>query len=350
MAVITGTSGNDQYPHELEGTERADQIRGLAGDDSLIGFGGDDLLDGGAGADELFGSAGFDIASYAGSKAGVQVLLYAGSGLFGDAAGDHLYGIEGVTGSAFADGLAGDDYRNVLRGGGGNDELSGYGGNDSLYGDGGNDSVDGYEGKDKLFGGAGNDVLDGGAGNDELRGGGGSDTVRFTESGVYSPGVVVNLSDGTAQGGALFGNDRLLEIENVAGTSGNDVIFGNGAANLLTGGAGCDRLTGFGGADRFVYESRYDSNGKAPDLIADFSRAQGDRIDLRAIDANEQVDGDQAFRFIGDHEFTAVGQLRAYAYNGHTVLEINTSDAISGGEMTVVVDPLVTLQGKDFLL
>ena len=48
---------------------------------------GDDLLDGGAGADELFGSAGFDTASYAGSQAGVQVLLYAGSGLFGDAAG-----------------------------------------------------------------------------------------------------------------------------------------------------------------------------------------------------------------------------------------------------------------------
>lgn len=350
MAVIRGTNGNDQYPHELEGTEGADQIYGLAGNDSLIGFGGNDVLDGGAGADELFGSAGFDTASYQGSKAGVQVLLYAGSGLFGDAAGDQLYGIEGVTGSAYADGLAGDDYRNVLRGGGGNDELSGYGGNDSLYGDGGSDSVDGYEGNDKLFGGDGNDVLDGGAGNDELRGGRGIDTVRFTEGSEYSLGVVVNLNDGTVQGGELFGTDRLFEIENVEGTSGNDLIFGNGAANVLTGGAGYDRLIGFGGADRFVYESRYDSNGKAPDYIGDFSRAQGDKIDLRIIDANEQVDGDQAFQFIGSHEFTGVGQLRSYQYEGHTVFEINTTDAISGAEMIVVVDPLVTLQAKDFLL
>lgn len=346
MATITGTNG----ANNLNGTAGVDQILGRGGNDTLIGFGGGDTLEGGAGADELFGSDGFDTASYAGSKAGVQVVLYGGYGNFGDAAGDHLYSIEGVTGSAYADGLAGDDYRNVLHGGGGDDELSGYGGNDSLYGDNGNDYVDGYAGKDKLFGGAGNDVLDGGAGNDELRGGGGSDTVRFTEGSVYSPGVVVNLVDGTVQGGELFGNDRLFEIENVAGTSGNDVIFGNGAANVLTGGAGYDRLTGFGGADRFVYESRYDSNGKAPDLIADFSRAQGDRIDLRAIDANEQVAGDQAFQFVGDHAFTGVGQLRAYQLSGHTVFEINTTDTISGAEMIVVVDPLVTLQGKDFLL
>ncbi|MFO1049159.1 MAG: M10 family metallopeptidase C-terminal domain-containing protein, partial [Geminicoccaceae bacterium] len=102
--------------------------------------------------------------------------------------------------------------------------------------------------------------------------------------------------------------------------------------------------------DRFVFESRYDSNGKAPDFIGDFSRAQGDRIDLRGIDADEQVGGDQAFRFIGNHEFTAVGQVRAYQENGDTVLEINCTDMFQGADMIVVIDPLVTLQGRDFLL
>lgn len=193
-------------------------------------------------------------------------------------------------------------------------------------------------------------MLDGGAGNDELRGGGGIDTVRFTEGSEYSPGVVVNLNDGTVQGGALFGDDRLFEIENVSGTSGNDLLFGNAAANVLTGGAGYDRLIGFGGADRFVFASRYDSNGKAPDFIGDFSHAQGDRIDLRAIDANEQLDGDQAFQFIGNQEFTALGQVRAYQDDGHTVLEINTTDMFQGADMIVVIDPSVTLQARDFLL
>jgi len=76
MAIITGTSGDDKEPNELEGTELADQIYGLAGNDTLVGFGGDDVLEGGAGADELFGSGGFDYASYKSSPAGVGVFLY----------------------------------------------------------------------------------------------------------------------------------------------------------------------------------------------------------------------------------------------------------------------------------
>ena len=50
MAIITGTSGDEQYPRELEGTA-ADRIYGLGGDDALVGLRGDDLLEGGAGAD-----------------------------------------------------------------------------------------------------------------------------------------------------------------------------------------------------------------------------------------------------------------------------------------------------------
>src|SRR4051794_41489360 len=102
MATITGTSGDDKYPNpEVNGTEFADQLFGLAGNDALIGFGGNDVLEGGAGADELFGSAGFDYASYKGSPAGVTVVLSYPYVLGGDAVGDHLYSIEGLRGSAF---------------------------------------------------------------------------------------------------------------------------------------------------------------------------------------------------------------------------------------------------------
>jgi hypothetical protein len=41
-----------------------------------------------------------------------------------------------------------------------------------------------------------------------------------------------------------------------------------------------------------------DSTVAAPDRLLDFSRSQGDRIDLRGVDANEQATGDQAFKFI----------------------------------------------------
>ena len=70
MAIITGTNGNDRFPNELEGTNLADEIFGLAGNDTLIGFNGDDVLEGGEGADEQFGSFGFDHASYRSSGSG----------------------------------------------------------------------------------------------------------------------------------------------------------------------------------------------------------------------------------------------------------------------------------------
>jgi Ca2+-binding RTX toxin-like protein len=348
MAIITGTNGDDQYPRELEGTEAADQIYGLAGNDTLVGFGGADLLEGGAGADQLFGSNGFDYASYKGSAAGVSISLGQFYAAFGDAAGDHLYSIDGLRGSAFADGLMGDDLRNVIYGGGGNDELGGLGGNDTLYGDGGNDALDGHAGNDQLRGGDGNDLLDSGVGDDDLRGGAGIDTALFSSDGASANGVTVNLNEGVA-GGSFVGRDLLFEIENVTGTASPDQIVGNGGANRLDGSHGADVLVGNGGADRFAYEQRDDSLSAAPDQIRDFSHSQGDRIDLRILDANEQATGDQAFQFVGQAQFMAAGQLRFYQQNGDTVVEANTYGT-AGAEMKIVLDPLVSLQATDFVL
>ena len=345
MATITGTTASNT----LRGTELADQIFGLAGNDTLIGYGGDDVLEGGAGADQLFGSSGFDLASYLSSPAGVQVSLLISYAAGGHTAGDSLYGIEDLRGSAFADGLFGDDQRNVIYGEGGNDELGGFGGNDRLYGGGGNDLLRGGDGADRLEGGSGNDVLDGGSGNDELRGGAGTDTARFTGN-----NVLVSLQEGFATGGetdgGLIGTDRLFGIENVIGTRGADLIAGDSNANVLTGGLGLDSLVGGGGADRFAYSLTADSPYAAADEIVDFSRVQGDRIDLAAVDANEQLSGNQAFQFIGTAAFTGAGQLRYYHYDGHTFLEANTTDAAPCSERRIVIDALIAHQASDFLL
>jgi Ca2+-binding RTX toxin-like protein len=342
MAIVTGTSGDDREPNELEGTNLADEIYGLAGNDTLIGFDGDDLLAGGAGADELFGSGGLDLASYRGSPAAVQFLLYGdGTGFVagGDAEGDELFSIEGAIGSSFADRLYGDDQRNVFQGEGGADDLSGAGGNDTLRG------------------GGGNDRLDGGAGNDELLGGDGSDTADFLYfdkmfggAAIVGTGVVADLVAGTATGGDQVGSDRLSGIENLRGTFYNDRLLGNAGANRLDGDYGADELVGRGGADRFVYDRTADSTPAAPDLIRDFSRSQGDKIDLRGVDANEQPeDGDQAFAFVGQKPFSAEGQVRFFQRDGDTFVEANT-DGTSGAEMTIRVDPLVAFQATDFLL
>ena len=87
----------------------------------------------------------------------------------------------------------------------------------------------------------------------------------------------------------------------------------------------------------------------APDLIRDFSRSQGDKIDLAGIDANEQASGNAGVQFIGQKQFTAAGQLRFFQQDGDTFVQANTYGT-SGAEMTIKIDPLVSFQETDFLL
>src|SRR5215213_8721860 len=279
MAIITGTDGNDRYNDpsypgnvELKGTNGDDQMYGLAGNDELVGFDGDDLLEGGAGADVLWGQYGFDTASYKGSSpVGVSVSLYGSSGSAhgGDAEGDVLHEIEGVIGSAFNDGL------------GGNDQANGRAGNDRLDGGDGSDTIDG--------GSSGDDVLEGGAGVDRA---------SFESA---SAGVVADLASGTADGG---GHDLLHGIENLAGSYYDERLAGDDGANRLDGNLGADVLVGRGGADLFTYRHGHDSTAAAPDVIVDFKRAEGDRIDLSGIDLSDEGGGYGPFQFIGQKAFS----------------------------------------------
>ena len=133
------------------------------------------------------------------------------------------------------------------------------------------------------------------------------------------------------------------------GRSFNDRFSGNGAANQFLALDGADTLAGRGGADRFFYAGPEQSTVAAPDRILDFSHSQGDRIVVGLMDANEQVDGSQAFQFIGKSAFTGEGQLRWFQQNGDTIIEGNTSDATAGAELRIVLDPLVNLQASDFI-
>lgn len=139
------TGGGDALGDVLSGIEGVagsafdDTLTGSAGDDRLLGGDGDDRLTGGAGADRLQGGAGTDTARYAGSVAGVTIVLGAAPQAGGDAAGDVLDGIENILGSGQADSLTGDVGANRLDGAAGADTLVGGAGSDTLAGDAGAD-------------------------------------------------------------------------------------------------------------------------------------------------------------------------------------------------------------------
>ncbi|SFH98422.1 calcium-binding protein [Albimonas pacifica] len=224
-----------------------------------------------------------------------------------------------VTGTDLDDFLTGYDKSDEIRGEGGKDRIFGHGGDDLLFGGGGDDRMEGGAGgdlmagdggKDRLEGGADGDHLDGGANRDVLLGEGGGDSL-FGLSG--NDRLVGGAGKDQLLGGA--GDDQLeggSERDRLQGDSGDDVLEGGGARDVLIGGAGSDQLRGDKGGDRFVFLAVEDSAARdALDLILDFSRRQGDRIDLSAIDAKAASDRDDAFRFIGEADFSErAGQLR----------------------------------------
>lgn len=129
----------------------------------------------------------------------------------------------------------------------GDDTIRGTPGDDVILARAGNDFIDGRGGDDVICGGRGNDILSGGFGNDILSGGLGSDSVSYASA---SQGVNVNLASGTATG---EGADS-LDVENIVGSPHDDVLVGDGAANVIRGGDGADAIDGAGGGDHLIGE------------------------------------------------------------------------------------------------
>jgi chitinase len=185
--------------------------------------------------------------------------------------------------------------------------IYGTSSSETLHGNDGNDTIFGRGGNDKLYGDLGNDILIGGTGADRLDGSSGLDRASYADA---TKGVQASLLSPAANTGDALG-DTYFAIENLTGSKFADKLTGNTGNNLMTGGVGADQMTGGGGADKFVYaslsESTVASSGR--DSIYDFT--SNDRLDLRLLDANTKVAGNQAFSFIGTAAFSgSAGQLR----------------------------------------
>lgn len=120
---------------------------------------------------------------------------------------------------------------------------------------------------------------------------------------------------------------------------GDDSGTGNTGNKLLTG----------GGRDTFDFDSLSDLTASAAssDVIKDFSRAQGDRIDLAGLDANTGVAGNQAFSSLiaSTATFSAAGQLK---YVGGILYGNTDADASAEFAISLTGAPVVSL--SDFIL
>ncbi len=105
----------------------------------------------------------------------------------------------------------------------------------------------GDSGNNLLIGTNGDDTIDGGAGNDTIDGGAGNDTASYASAtGSFT---LVNLLLSGPQKTYGGGDDTLVSIENLLGSSLPDFFYGDDGDNVLTGAGGADNLTGGGGND-----------------------------------------------------------------------------------------------------
>ncbi len=351
----------------MSGSHEDDVLHGFAGNDLVQGQGGNDVLSGGSGRDTLHGGLGSDTfyvellangryadlvqedrirdstvdrlvlaGSYSGTR--LEVALVPNVEVL-DARRTGLALLD-LSGNREANLLLGNAAANRCRGGDGADTLNGAGGIDTCIGGAGGDTYvvplnpDGSW-QDRVI----ESVQPGAADTVQVEG----RWAGTVPAELWLPRHVENLDASAAGSSSLV----------LHGSAGANRLTGSSGANALHGGAGADTLTGGGGADLFVYARLGDLGTRAAstDLITDFRRSQGDRVDLRQLDADASTIGDQSFVFIGTapFQFDATGQLR-YEAAGSTLVVYGSIDADPDAEFVIRIAGTATLRGEDFAL
>lgn len=390
--VLTGGAENDI----LDGLAGNDTLSGGDGNDQLLGKDGDDLLDGGTGDDVLYGGNGVDTLNggigndqiWSGEQIGATGVDDAGRSrdqLFGGAGNDALFigfgdsadGGEGIdtlrismlgaqSGATIntADLTAGTNWtlfggtvRNIevisaVVGSYSNDiiTIGTHGNVVSVFGGEGDDIIQSSASAIVADGGAGADRFVSGAGADNFNGGVGNDTIDYGTAGAFT--LTIGAPGTTFAG---LGGDQLTSVENVVGSSFDDILTGNSVANGLTGGDGADQLIGGGGNDTLDGGNGIDqlTGGVGNDTLY-----AGDGNDeLYGDDGDDVLDGGSG----GDLLSGGAGNDRLYG-NPHYLIdgpdqldggigddEIQTgwNDIASGGEGfdTVTIDLFSNSQG-----
>lgn len=377
---LTGSS----YADELQGDDANNWLQGKAGDDRLLYSKGHDTLDGGAGVDTV---------DYSSVSSGVSANLLTKVGTVGDGSQQELRSIENITGGRLDDVIVGNESANTLLGMDGQDLLMGGAGDDNLQGGAGADTLDGGAGADIFSGGSGIDTVTyaastsavtvdltltdrgaadalndgvgdaligiesiiGSAGNDlfyasvdavTISGGAGIDTVDYSKHTALletDAGVTVDLqrtpqSLNFVAGTGWAANDVFESIENLIGTQGRDVLYGDAGNNNMSGGEGDDTLQGRSGNDTL-------DGGEGDNTLsyADRTASIGVTVDLSSVtDANGFIEVR-----IGDEIDKIKNFANVVGGAGNDSLTGNDNDnKLEGGEGA---DALVGLIGADSL-
>ena len=257
------------------------KVRGSNFSDTLLGSNNDsgttEYFEGRGGDDFIDGRGGFDRAVYlfddSGDGTGIVVNLAAGTVFGGVNTGhDTLRSIESITGTDFSDSYDATGFTDASTNAG----SAGVNGSGAAFNE--------FEG----------------AGGDDTITGNGNTRIAFYNA---TAGVTVNLTTGTSFGSAPgdvagVGTDTFTGVNRVRGSEFNDTILGDSSNNILEGRggndvlkglsadsgiSGNDTMTGGTGSDIFVVTS---GGGGGNDIITDFSRSEGDLIDLRALNVN----------------------------------------------------------------
>jgi VCBS repeat-containing protein len=321
-AVQTFKSSSGSDPSQLNTifNQYSYVAQGGSGNDTMLGFGGTDTFNGGGGNNTV---------DYSHGQLGITVSLANPALNTGNAAGDTYTNVTSIIGTNFDDTLIGDGNVNLLEGGLGADTLIGGGGavDYASYGHAGSGVTasllnpgantgdaagDTYSGINGLIGSSSNDILigdnndnflRGNAGADHLIGNGGSDTADYNNApSVNGQGIVVDFSNIAHNTGFAQG-DSYTSMENIRGSNFNDILKGDAGANVLT---------GQGGGDRFII-----ATGGGADTIADFSHAQGDKIDLTQVTSVHSM-----------------GDFNAVQQGANTVINFGNGDSLTLSNVT----------------
>ncbi len=334
---ITGLDGSNGFTITgIDSLDSAGHSVSSAGDVNGDGF--DDILIGAYGADP-----GGDF------SAGESYVVF---GIAPDTAVTRI----GTIADQTLSGGIGDDR---LEGRGGDDELNGGGGADSLIGGGGGDT-------DIMRGGLGDDTYQVQDANDAVieLSNQGSDLVNSAINYVLPDHVERLVIQGIAR--SATGNSR---DNTIVGTGGGDTIRGLGGADTLRGGAGLDTILGgagidridggagkdtmTGGADKDTFEFRslsdFNTTRATADVITDFDRAAGEKIQINLIDANTNTLGDDDFEWIATNAFSATaGELRFQQVGSSTFIEGDVNgDGVA--DLVIKLNGLVNLSASSFI-
>src|SRR6185295_17393591 len=144
--------------------------------------------------------------------------------------------------------------------------------------------------------------------------------------------------------------------DNLDGRDGNDTLRGGAGNDFLTGGAGDDSLTGGGGgdelsgglgADHFVFDVAATTS---QDLLNDFTRAQGDRIDVSQLLQSVHYAGSDPFA----DGYLVTQEIAAYGPGGQPATKVLFDPDGSAGSaaaisLAVLLGPDHSVTSSDFI-